>query len=633
MDADQYRSGTPKKSKTEYVCYADKQLDPDMGPEKVVLNRRNGFSTEASGKDMRKHDEYCISEDVEERSVVPVKKEGDQAQVSSGGGSLDLKNSSKNGVPMKKRKLKDWLDDGSHNSLYSLHGAKQYGEEEGNASKFRKENKYKILNKEAKSVTEGDDKLSKGGMRQVCLPGSQDQTAAGTEVRYVDKGHQPRQHRKNNASHQALDGIDLLGKDLGSGQLSFAATSSSSKVSGSHKARTNFDDVKGSPVESVTSSPLRASNLEKRILAVGDISAKDDGTKGGLSSIGSRRSVDNREGKLSVKLKEDRVSYNAHPASHKLSSMEYQVEEAKDKARVQAKTSSEVKNNHLLEGGVAAEEHGSCANGMHHKEKVINKDNQESELSGKKSGKVTSLHSIEKNRWSGSQVGTDKMKVSASEICYSKNGGRSDSEVDPNYHTFGPETRNDAKYCSPKPKREIDNVSQKSALRHGSIETGKKTELKQKDTENSVLKMDTQCSTGRKTILQQNLIQDVEEETKTNHVCTESRDRKSKVLSSAAGEIKRETSNVGSRTVPQYQKGDMSNEHPVHDANGGVVKLTRNSADVSNNVLVNYGSENCAPDQQLTVSSPVRTNASQTAAGTLEEATKLKERADHYKVN
>jgi hypothetical protein len=328
---------------------------------------------------------------------------------------------------------------------------------------------------------------------------------------------------------------------------------------------------------------------------------------------------------LSLKLKGDKISYNAHPAPHKLSSTDYQVKEAKEKVRVQAET-SENKSNRLP--GVPVEEHGNCANGMRHEEKV-NKYNQD-ELSGKKPDKVTSLHSMEKNRRSGSQVGTDKMKVLPSENCYSKIGGKHDPEVDPSHHVFGTETRNDAKYRSPMSKCEIDNINLKNALRHRSIETGKQTEPKQKDFEKSFMRMDTQHSTGtRKTISQPNAIQDVQEENKVNHVSTESSYRKSKVLASADGETKRET-----LTVPRYQKGDMSNEHPpVLDGNSGLTKLVKNSADSSGNVLVNCSSGSVAPGQQLSVSSPVRTNANQTAVDTLEEATKLKDKADHYKVN
>lgn len=632
MDADQYRSGTPKKLKTEDACYDEKQLKAGKGLKKVGLNSRNGLPSKASGMDMRKYDEYCLPEDEQDKLLVPVKKVGDQAQVLSGGGSFNVKNNSKNVHSVKKRKLKDWLDNEKHNGSFSLQGDKQCGKEH-NASGFPKEKKSRILNIEAKSVTEVDDKLNKGGMRQVCLSGRKDQMPVGSEVKFVDKAQKPRKHRKNTASHQSLDGIDPLGKDLGSRQLPLAATSSSSKVSGSHRAKTYLEDVRGSPVESVTSSPLRTSNLNKHILSVGNISGKDGASKGGLSSIGSRKSADNREGKVSVKLKEDRISYNLHPASHSFSSMQYRVEDAKDKVRVQAKTSSEVKNDHLLEveGGVPVEQHGNCANDLHYEEKV-NKNNQESDLSWQKSGMVTSLHSKEKDWRSGSQVGIDKTKLSALENGYSKNGGRHVSAVDPCYHASGPETRNDAKCSSPKSKREIDSISQKNALRNGSVETGKQTELKQKDFENSVLKVDARCSTDKKTTSQQNLIQDFEEGNKANHVYPESRDGNSKVLTTSVGEVERATLYVGSKTAPGFQKGDVTNEHPVHvSGNGDVAKLMRKSVDVSSNVGVKYNPENF-PDQQPTVLSPVQTNSSQTAFNTLEEATKLKDRADHYKV-
>ena len=617
VEADQYRTGTPKKSKTEDICYADEQLNPDLGLEKVGFNSRKVLPTKTSGNDMRKYDEYCLSEDVQDKLLVPTKK-GDQAVVSSGGGSLDVKNSSKHDGSLKKRKLKDWVDKEKRCSSFTLQDDKHSGGE-GNTSGFREEKKYAILNTESKSVTAGDDKLNKGRKRQA-------------EVQVVDKALQPNKRRKNIASHQVLDGSNPLGKDFGSGQLSLVATSSSSKVSGSHKAKTNHKDVIGSPVESVTSSPLRTSNLDKRIMAVGDISRKDDATKCGLSTIGFRRSVDNSEGRLSVKHKEDRIPCNFNPASHKLSSMDYWVKDAKDKARVQAKTSSEVPNDHLLEIGVPVE-NGNFANGMHHEEKV-NKNKQESERSWQKSGKVTLLHGKEKERRSGSQVDTDNIKVSALENGYSKNGGRFDLAVEPNYHASGPETRNDAKYISPKSRREVDNITQKNALRHGSSETGKQNELKQKHLENSVLKIDAQCSTDSKTISQQNLTQDFEEENNANHVCTEPGDGKSKILSSAVGEVKRETLYGGPRTALGYQKGDMSNEHPVHvPGNGDVAKLMRKSVDVSSSVGVNHSSGIFHPDQRLSVSSPVRSNSSQTAAfNTLEEATKIKDRADRFKV-
>ncbi|XP_042037065.1 cysteine-tryptophan domain-containing zinc finger protein 3-like isoform X1 [Salvia splendens] len=54
-----------------------------------------------------------------------------------------------------------------------------------------------------------------------------------------------------------IEDIDELRKDLGCEQLSMAATSSSSKISDSRKNRLSYAEVKGSPEESVSSSPMR----------------------------------------------------------------------------------------------------------------------------------------------------------------------------------------------------------------------------------------------------------------------------------------------------------------------------------------------------------------------------------------
>ncbi|CAJ1939459.1 unnamed protein product [Sphenostylis stenocarpa] len=91
--------------------------------------------------------------------------------------------------------------------------------------------------------------------------------------------------------------------------------------------------------------------------------------------------------------------------------------------------------------------------------------------------------------------------------------------------------------------------------------------------------MDAQCSSERKTISLQN----------PTHV----------------EEVKREALSVGSRIVPQYQKGSMSNEHPVKVlGNGDLVKSIRNYANVSNNAATNCSFGNFVPHQQPTMSSP-----------------------------
>ncbi|KAF7837845.1 uncharacterized protein G2W53_006327 [Senna tora] len=626
MDADQYKSGTPKKSKTEDFWSADKQLNPSMNLEKEGQNSRNGFPTKASGKDMRKYDEYCLSDDVQNKLVVPVKKQGDQAQVSTDGESLDVKRNRKRDASMKKRKLEDRKDTDKPNDAFSLQDDKQYGE--GSLSGYRKEKMFKVINMEEKSVFENNDKINrKGGSTQGCLSmsGRKNHAAvAAEEVGSVDKVYQPRKHSKKIASHKVLDAVDPLGRDLGSGQVSSAATSSSSKFSGSHKARTNFEHTKGSPVESVTSSPIRVSNLDKLILAEGDTSDKDNATKGVLSSVSSRRYLDNREGKLSVKVKE-RVLYDLPPESHNCVSKDFLVEDAKNKTMIQAKT-SEVRDDHLVNGDAATvKQHGDCAN---HGDKV-NKCNQESELSWQKSGKV-SLRGKERDRRSGSVVDKNKMKVSASENGYSKNGGRYESAVDPSYHASGHGTRNYAKCSLTESKREIDNTGKKNSVRHWPSEIETQTELKQKDSENPSLKADAPCSTKKEVLSRSNLIEGFVDENKAVKLWSESQDRKSKVLSSLESEEKRETLS-GSRTAPGSQMGGVLTEHPVHaSSNGDEAKLMKSSTGASSKGGFNCSPENFGPDRQLTVSTSV-TNSSQNVHDTLKEATNLRDRADHFK--
>ncbi|CAI8588860.1 unnamed protein product [Vicia faba] len=75
-NADQSSSGTPKKSKTEHVPYADKQLNPGTGLGKVVLNARGSLPTKASRKDVRKYDDFGLPIDDDNSLLVPEKKEG-----------------------------------------------------------------------------------------------------------------------------------------------------------------------------------------------------------------------------------------------------------------------------------------------------------------------------------------------------------------------------------------------------------------------------------------------------------------------------------------------------------------------------------------------------------------------------
>ncbi|KAH0638092.1 uncharacterized protein [Solanum tuberosum] len=76
------------------------------------------------------------------------------------------------------------------------------------------------------------------------------------------KGERVGQDLYSTVSQRSADAEDSPKRDLSALLPSVAATSSSSKVSGSHKNRTSLQEPKSSPVESVSSSPLRISKKD-----------------------------------------------------------------------------------------------------------------------------------------------------------------------------------------------------------------------------------------------------------------------------------------------------------------------------------------------------------------------------------
>ncbi|XP_016650371.1 PREDICTED: uncharacterized protein LOC103333882 [Prunus mume] len=78
-------------------------------------------------------------------------------------------------------------------------------------------------------------------------------------------------------------------KEKKEAKVPMAATSSSSKVSGSQKTKSSFQEVKGSPVESVSSSPMRILNPDKLTSVHRDLMGKDEAQDAGHFAIGSPR--------------------------------------------------------------------------------------------------------------------------------------------------------------------------------------------------------------------------------------------------------------------------------------------------------------------------------------------------------
>ncbi|MCI18777.1 CW-type zinc-finger protein, partial [Trifolium medium] len=176
-----------------------------------------------------------------DRPPVSAEKRKNKGQDSLNEGSLDLENCSVGSV--KKRKLKEYQDAQAHSTGNPRLHESRISEQEFSDS--RKEKKVRNSRSEGK-----ESSASKGS-------GRTDKKVSHT------KNQKFRQNPGSNHSHRSMDGMDSSKRDLGSVQVSVAATSSSSKVSGSHKTKASFQEVKGSPVESVSSSPLRILSTDK----------------------------------------------------------------------------------------------------------------------------------------------------------------------------------------------------------------------------------------------------------------------------------------------------------------------------------------------------------------------------------
>ncbi|KAL2534429.1 putative ovule protein [Abeliophyllum distichum] len=101
----------------------------------------------------------------------------------------------------------------------------------------------------------------------------------------IEKERQVRKYRAKLPLHLTMDAIESLRKDLRSEPLSMAATSSSSKIFDSRKTRVNCKKVKGSPEESVSSSSMRMSNLNKVLLVRMETTKKVDSMLNDFSQI------------------------------------------------------------------------------------------------------------------------------------------------------------------------------------------------------------------------------------------------------------------------------------------------------------------------------------------------------------
>ncbi|XP_031274415.1 uncharacterized protein LOC116132874 [Pistacia vera] len=270
--ADQHDYATLKKSKIKDMCATDKHKYCDVDIRRVDHQTSAGLQSKAGGKRMLEYGFSYLEDvkgDMKDKLLLPRKKLGDQAEVSLDGGSLDMKTQDLRNNSVKKRK-----------QLENLNGldSKEYIKEESSEIGSGWEKKPRVQKTAGKNSSANKGAGHKSNSRLTPFMSSNDHLVDGMEnVRSVDKDQQLQKPRRKLASQHALDGIDLMRRVFGSGEVSEATTSSSSKVTGSHKNRANFAEVKGSPVESVSSSPFRTFHPDKLTSTAEEIFGKDDG--------------------------------------------------------------------------------------------------------------------------------------------------------------------------------------------------------------------------------------------------------------------------------------------------------------------------------------------------------------------
>ncbi|XP_037496305.1 cysteine-tryptophan domain-containing zinc finger protein 7 isoform X2 [Jatropha curcas] len=634
-EANNHRHWTSKKTKREDASHAHKHSNLNMDHRRMDLNSKGDMSTKASGKDLLKSNEHSFLGDVQcdtnERLLVSVKNLGDVTQVSSDGGCFDMKANDKMNISIKKRKLKEWQDNqkGLDNNLNT--------EEIGDKG-LTKEKKLRVSKSGASSMNNNNDNFDKKEkVTRIISLGSQDHKIDGVEaLRSMKKDKKPWKHRKKFTSEQTMDGVDSLRKDLGPGQLSRTATSSSSKVSDSLKTRANFDDLKGSPVESVSSSPLRTSFTEKLGSTRGNVLGKGDASNGGLPIIDERRRCrhgeDDGQINQSGTARREKVSGGPHPDHLKNFPSDYQNGGANHKIG-QPKCSdllngaTEIMENHQFSSDLPSTQ--NCRD-----EAKADRKHHENVLFQQKFGKGSSLRLKHNDRNSTSDFDRDDSKFSepVNEHCeFSKKSIRYDSEIDPRSHALCKRINN-VKHSIPEKPSSKSSKDEKILV--SSIGCSKDNRIANDDS-------DAQRSAKRSRKLdaapKENLVQDFDSQTKRNTIQKESRSGTPDLFAHTEREAKHDSQSH--QSVSGSQQEEASIGFRVHASSSNEMsKASRHPGNPANKSGAHQSLAHRVLDMRegrdLNAPSPGGTNSSsQSASNALKEAKDLRDYADRLKVS
>ncbi|KAM3735855.1 hypothetical protein ACB098_10G119200 [Castanea mollissima] len=572
-DQDSSRASKKLKSEGMHLNDEDRMSDHSEPTGKTGPSSSSGFPTTSSEKDRHRyngHSSYQDSrDDVNDRVHVSNKKPKHKVPVSLDNGSLEMENSDTR-ENAKKKKVKD----------------------EFKENDYRKEKKARVSKSEGKESSTSRDS------------GRTDKKGSHS------KNQQLGQDLGSYLSQRSLDGMDSLRRDLGSIQPSNAATSSSSKVSGSHKTKASFQEVKGSPVESVSSSPMRISNPDKLTSASRGLKGKDDHQDAGLSAVGSpRRCLDGED-------------------------------DGSDRSGTERKDKTFKVANHVSGHDDPYPSKPQSSNQCHDEERQTNSHPHANESRPRKTGKGSSSRMKDKNRSSKTEFEVGKSKISES---------LSDRQDHSPFHEVKHrDGKNQLQEKFGVKSDETDNryVSKKDSAGKLSSESSKReNQLNFGEHDGSHNKVDSTCRQDALSTTKQNHLQDSDGERslkrfpydKTDQVGLASGRGKSLPLPPTGGPHI-ETLNRCPRPVTGSHKGHGADILTVEATEGDdALKLQKQirKADQQNGTQrtsSRHPTSNGQKARELDAPSPARRDSSsQAATNALKEAKDLKHLADRLK--
>ncbi|CAL9092148.1 unnamed protein product [Musa textilis] len=441
IDQDDLR--TSKKARKESLQYTNKSCTSDNVTAKAFeVTDVGGYSTKVITNDQTRGDNNPLLKDskcdIKSNSSATFKKSRDEVQSITNCESKDhvsasdVEKSCNLDVSVKKWKMKDWQESQQNQEALV---SRQHVVENGVIVKGAlgendpvKDRNFESLLSERKryKTSKLNSKMDKRcTMTKMSLHASGEHLPDGMDeaLYVVEKEHRFSHSQENAASLRELE-FDSLKRDIAYAQPPVAANSSSSMVSGSHKSRSNIRETKGSPVESVSSSPLRILGIQKpsckRTSEQKDYAINADSSLLESPKRCSDGEVDGgngHSGKFRKQISIQQQSFESHRVigSGTLDSLG-ETFDYLEKEKIQLSVGKSEERLHVKNGASDDFSPAELGEQLPYKDDIqdlgkVNKDHLVNESSQRKSSK-SSLSSKGKHRGSKSDLGKNKLRVS-----------------------------------------------------------------------------------------------------------------------------------------------------------------------------------------------------------------------------